>query len=302
MAITFRQLQHFLALSEELHFGRAAAKLNISQPPLSASLRQLEDHLGCALMERSSKQVRLTEAGAVFAAQAARILGQLDHAQALASRAGRGAGGRLTVSFVPSMLFRRLPETLRGFEEGFPDVELALHEVNTAGQVEGLMQARFDVGFVHECSLPEALASRLIETERLVCALPRGHRLAGRSRISLDQLAGERALLFSREYAAAAHDRIAGLLAEAGVAAHAPWQIRTWFTIVALVAQGMGVALVPSALARTGYGDVAYVEVDGARAEQGILMCWRREAPSPAAREFVAHVRAHGLGRPLEGG
>ena len=87
MAITFRQLQHFLALSEELHFGRAAAKLNISQPPLSASLRQLEDHLGCPLMERSSKQVRLTEAGAVFAAQAARILGQLDHAQALASRA-----------------------------------------------------------------------------------------------------------------------------------------------------------------------------------------------------------------------
>ena len=297
MAITFRQLQHFLALSEELHFGRAAASLNISQPPLSASLRQLEETLGCRLMERGPKQVRLTEAGGVFAGQAARILGQLDHAQALTARAARGGGGRLTIAFVPSMLFRRLPETLRGFEEAFPEVELALHEVNTTGQIEGVMQARFDLGFIHEAALPEGMAARLVETERLVCALPRGHRLAGRSRISLDQLAGERALLFSREYAEGSHDRIAGLLREAGVAAHEPWQLRTWFTIVALVAQGMGVALVPAALSRHAPGEVAYVEVDGARAEQKVLMIWRDGGLSAPAQDFVAHVRAHGLGR-----
>lgn len=302
MPITFRQLQHFLALSEELHFGRAAEKLRISQPPLSASLRQLEDQLGCTLMERGGKRVRLTEAGAVFAAQAARILGQLDQAQAMAARAARGAAGRLTVSFVPSMLFRRLPETLRAFEEAFPDLELALHEMNTAGQVEAILAQRADVGFIHGAPLPEGVASQLLETERLVCALPRGHRLAGRSRIALDQLAGERALLFSREYAAEAHDRIAALLTEGGAVPHTPWQIRSWFTILALVAQGMGVALAPAPLARNGFGDLAWVEVESPRAQQEILMIWRADALPEAARDFVAFVRANGLGRPRGAG
>ena len=136
MAVTFRQLEQFLELSQELHFGRAARKLNISQPPLSASLRQLEAQLGFRLMERNSKFVRLTPAGTVFAEHAARILGQLDSARVIAAETAKGAAGELAVGFVPSMLFRDLPAKLRAFQTRHPRIDLNLQEMNTMRQIE----------------------------------------------------------------------------------------------------------------------------------------------------------------------
>ena len=296
MAITFRQLEYFLALSEELHFGNAARKLNISQPPLSASLKQLEEHLGFALMVRTNRSVRLTAAGAVFARHAARLLAQLSQAEVIAAQTAQGTTGRIGVAFVPSMLFRNLPSTLRQFQEAYPKVELVLHEMNTAGQVDRLVRHDLDVGFIHGVPLPDAVEEHLLETERLVCCLPRGHRLSGRSQITLDQLAGERFLVFAREYAESNFDRIADLLAAHGLEPYTAYKLRNWFTVVTLVSQELGVAVVPASLARMNFGNVTYVEIQGQKAAHRISMICHRESGNEVVREFIRFVKSSHMG------
>ncbi|MEW5423017.1 LysR family transcriptional regulator [Amorphus sp. 3PC139-8] len=296
MAITFRQLEHFLALSEELHFGNAARKLNISQPPLSASLKQLEDHLGFPLMIRSNRSVRLTAAGVVFARHAARLLSQLKQAEVIAAQTAKGATGRLSVGSVPSMLFLDLPAILRQFKDAHPQVELVLHELNTAPQLERVVKHELDVGFIHDVPRPDVVEECLIETQRLVCCLPREHRLAGRSQISLDQLAGENFLVFAREYAEANFDRISKILEEHGLKPYTDYQLRNWFTVVALVGQELGVAIVPAILARMNLGNVVYVDFQGENTEHSISMIWHRESGNEVVREFIRFVKNSEIG------
>jgi len=287
LAITFRQLEQFLVLSQELHFGRAAEKLNISQPPLSASLRQLEAQLGFGLMQRSSKRVRLTPAGAVFAEHAARILGQLESAQVIAAETAKGAAGELTVGFVPSMLFRNLPAKLKAFQDQHPRVELSLQEMNTTRQIESLLENKIDVGFVHAVPFADGIAHRTLETDRLVACLPHRHRLAGKSRIRISELAGERIMVFARSFAAHYHDRITALLRSANLEPDSNLHIQHWFTIVVLVKQGMGVSLVPSSLASSGFSDLSFVEIEERHAEHDVAIIWRTDDDSPTLQKFL---------------
>lgn len=291
MAISLRQLRHFLVLAEELHFGRAAERLHISQPPLSASLRNLEQELGTQLMERGGKSARLTPAGAVFADRASRILNQLDAAKEAATLASLGATGSVAIGFVPSMILRNLPRLLTEFEQSHPDIRLRIEEMNTSSQIERLRAQDIDLGFIHTVPPPDGMAALELEQERFVACLPRGHRLAGRSRIALGELAGERALVFSRDYAAHYHDRIVGLLRAAHVEPHLDFGIRNWFTVLALVAQRMGVALVPSSLARWETGDVVFLEVREAEAQHGVAVVWREGELSASARFLLAAAR-----------
>ncbi len=295
MAITFRQLQQFLVLSKELHFGRAAKQLNISQPPLSTSLKQLEGNLGFLLLHRGKRGVRLTPAGAVFAEHCARILGQLDAARALAEQMAKGAAGTLAVSFVPSMLFRNLPRTLRNFEETYSTAGLDLHEMNTNRQIDNLLQGKVDVGFIHAVPLPTELQFHRVETERLVCCVPRLHRLAGRSRISISEMAGEKVIVFAREFAAHYHDRIVGLLRAADVEPYTPYRVQHWFTVIALVAQGMGISLVPRSLSRSAMADVIYIEIEEPNAEHEVQMIWQAGTGNDLTEIFVRYVQIHGL-------
>ncbi|MGD9863537.1 MAG: LysR family transcriptional regulator [Pseudodonghicola sp.] len=287
MAVTFRQLKQFLVLSQELHFGRAAERLNISQPPLSASLRQLEANLGARLMERNSKGVRLTPAGTIFAEQAARILGQLDSAMAIATETAKGTAGELSVGFVPSMLFRDLPAKLKAFQNRHPRVDLILHEMNTTRQIESLLEHKIDVGFIHAVPLPEGLAHQILETERLVACVPRWHRLASKSRIRIGELAGERVMVFSRGFAAQYHDKITALLRASNLEPDTSFHIQHWFTVVALVKQGMGVSLVPASLSSSVFSDVAFVEIEERQAEHDVVFVWRADDNSSTLRNLL---------------
>jgi len=295
MAITFRQLEQFLVVSKELHFGRAAQKLNISQPPLSTSIKNLEQTLGFLLLHRSNQGVRLTPAGAEFAEHSARILGQLDAARALAEQKAKGAAGALSVSFVPSMLFRNLPQTLRAFEQAYPNAGLELHEMNTNRQIDSLLQGTSDVGFIHAVPLPDELNAHTLTTERLVCCVPRQHRLAGRSRISISDMAGEKVLVFSREFAGHFHDRIVALLRAASVEPYAPYRVQHWLTVVAFVAQGMGISLVPRSLSRSPMADVIYIEVEEASAEHEVQMIWLNNSENSLSDTFVRYVQHSGI-------
>lgn len=277
MAVTFRQLRYFLVLAEELHFGRAAERLNISQPPLSTSLKQLEENLGFALLQRNQRGVQLTPAGRVYAESVRQVLTQLEAAEAAAAQTARKVTGKLTVAFVPSMLFRNLDTTIKEFHEAYPEVELHLREMNTVSQIEGLMNRSIDLGFVHSVSLPEQIAEQVLETERLMCCVPRDHRLAARGRIRLSDLEDEKVLLFSREFAPQFYDKIVSLLASRSNRLYSGYHIQHWFTVVALVNRGMGVSLVPQSLSRSKFGNVRYLEIDEAEAEHRVSLLWHND-------------------------
>lgn len=297
MNSTFRQLRYFLVLAEELHFGRAARRLNISQPPLSASLRQLEEELGLQLLDRSSRSVRLTPAGKLFASRVAAALGQLDEAWEATREAASGAMGTLRIGFVPSMIFRGLPQMLKGFTERHPKVALELQELNSARQIARLggtdREGRaLDVGFIHACPLPDGMQQKVILDERFVCCVSHTHPLARRRRIALRDLRGETVLVFSRAHAAHYHDRIVGLLRAAEVEPDLSHEVSHWLTILSLVSQGIGVSLVPHCLVRSAFTDVAFLDVAEKDARHETCCIWEARTPSVTRDAFLDQVAA----------
>ena len=291
MALTFRQLRYFLVLAEELHFGRAAERLHISQPPLSASLKQLEEDLGARLLDRSGRQVTLTPAGELFRQQAGRLLNQLGDARDMVRRLGHATGGRLRIGFTPTMLFRSVPSAVAAFRTRYPDVELQLLEHNSADQLEALALGRIDLGFIHALPLPDSVNSLTIAEEPFVCCLPGDHPLAGRRRIALEELAHAPLVMFSRSLASHYHDRIMSLFRMVDVEPRVRHEVSQWLTIVAMVANGMGVSLVPRALVHAGFDRVRFVPLANADIRHRSCCVWQ-QGPGSAQRDaFLDCVR-----------
>lgn len=296
MTPTFRQLQYFVALCDELNFGRAASRLNISQPPLSAAIRQLEEGLGVRLFERNSKHVALTPAGVSFRARARRMLDYLDETLEITRRAGSDAPVELRIGFAPSMIFRRLPDFLQTFEERYPTAKILLREMNSALQFEALMRGQIDVGFIHGLPLPEGVVSILLMSEPFICCVPAKHRLAQAPFVSLRELAQERFVTFSRPLAPDYYDRVMKLLREAGGEPATVHEVSHWFTVLAMVATGMGVALMPQSMAASSMTNVAYLPLDRDYGRHEARCIWLGNSENPARERMVDIVKS-ALGR-----
>ncbi len=292
MAPTFRQLQYFVALSEELNFGRAAQRLNISQPPLSAAIRQLEIDLGARLFDRDSKHVSLTPAGVSLRVRARRMLDYLDETLEIARRASSSAPVELRIGFAPSMIYRRLPEFLRTLEELHPAARIVLREMNSALQFDALLRGQIDVGFIHGLPLPEGVASILLMDEPFICCVPSHHRLAQASFVSLQELAQERFVTFSRPLAPDYHDRMMNLLNAAGGQIGAVHEVSHWLTVLAMVATGMGVALMPQSMANSRMADVAYLPLDRNYGRHEARCIWLEIGENPARELMVDIVKS----------
>lgn len=280
MALTFRQLRYFLVLSEELHFGRASQRLHISQPPLSASLRLLEAELGATLLLRNSKRVILTPAGEAFQRQARRILEQLEESQNLVQRIASSATGLVRFGFTPAMLFRGLPELFKLLQSRYPGIEIQLIERNSADQVEAVMQEQLDIGFIHSMPLPDGIDSVTLTDEPFLCCVPAHHHLAARRRLAVKELANEPVILFGRDLAPRYYDRIISLFHHAGVEPQICHEVSHWLTILALVANGMGVALVPQSLAKSGFSNVSFVTLTDSTTRHQSHCIWRHDTDS----------------------
>ncbi len=177
-----RHLRYFVAVAEELHFGRAAQRLQMAQPPLSQQIRQLEQELGVELLYRTKRTVRLTEAGLAFLHQARQILVQSEQAIEVAQRASRGEVGRLAIGFVGSATYSLLPTAVRSFRHQFPDVRLMLHEMTTSEQIEALHDDRIQVGFIRPPISDDKLSVETVLQESFVAVLPEAHPLATQTR------------------------------------------------------------------------------------------------------------------------
>lgn len=251
-AIELRHMRFFVALAEELNFGRAAARCNVSQPPFSVAIQQLESYLDVALVVRNSRQVSLTAAGEAFYQRVQRVLAQSGDAYTLARRVSEGRKGILRVGFHASMLYRGLHEMVAAMERDEPLVEIELFEMPTLDQVQALLAGRLDVGFGHSTIVPEALSSITLLNEPFVVCLPPGHRALQVPIFALDMLKNEGFICFGRAASPTYFDRIVSLCVESGFTPNIRHQVRQWLTVVAMVAKGMGVAIVPQCLMRSG--------------------------------------------------
>jgi DNA-binding transcriptional LysR family regulator len=270
-----RHLRYFAVLADELHFGRAAERLAISQPPLSVAIRQLEDAVGARLFERNSKQVRLTPAGQALRASARKLLRQAEEAALEAREVAAGSAGRLRIGFVGAMLYRGLPQALRAFQASHPAVRISLAELNSAEQITDLLHDRLDLGFMHTARLPQDLASRLLLTEPFVACLPTHHALARQRVLEVGALRDQPFVLFARAASPDYHERLLAICAQAGFLPEVRHEVRHWLAVVSMVAQGLGVALVPQAMQRSALKGAVFRPLDGVTAQSEAYGVWR---------------------------
>ena len=289
-----RHLRYFVAVAEELHFGRAAERLNIAQPPLSRQIRDLERELGTALFERGPRGAELTPAGRAFLPEARLTLAQAERAQRTAQRAAKGETGRLRVGFVDAATNSGiLPDVLAFFRMHLPAIGLSLFELDPLQQAEALRDGRIDLGIVQS---PPADADRWLRVESVyeepvVAALPQGHRLTSRARLSLADFADEPFILFPRYAAPALYDDIMARCRAARFTPRVMQEAAAWHTVTSLVSAGVGVAFVPRSLSRSRQPGVTYRPVRDLRANVGLWTISKRGETSPVRQRFVTALK-----------
>src|SRR5439155_5646467 len=281
-----RHLRYFVAVAEELHFGRAAARLHIAQPPLSQQILRLEAELGVELLRRNRRSVQLTDAGRLLLEQSRPLLAQADHLEQLLRQAGAGEVGRLAVGFVGSASYEALPRILREFRDRHPQVELRLDELTTAGQVAALNAGRIDVGLVRPPVGDSSLELTPLVEEQLVAALPDSHPLARRKRVRVAALAEEPFVLVPRRLGTGLYDDVLAVCREAGFSPHVVQEASEMQTIVSLVSAGIGVSLVPESVETFSPPRVAYRPLSGPNASLEIALAHRRSDRSPLVESF----------------
>ncbi len=291
--IELRTLRQFVAVAEELHFGRAAERLRMTQPPLSQAIQGLERALGAPLFVRHQRSVRLSPAGAALLPEARRLLAAAEALPRLAQAAAAGLSGELRLGFVSSIAYGPLPGWLRSFRAAHADVVLRLREATLDVQLDAFAAGEIDAGFVLHApgAAPAGLAAWRALREPLVLALPESHPLAARRSLPFVQVASEPLVIFPRAIAPSLYDAVLGFYREQGVTPRIAQEAIQMQTIVNLVSAGIGVAWVPAALMQLQRPGVVYRPLAGAPLQCETSLVWREPAP-PVVRRFVEHVVA----------
>jgi DNA-binding transcriptional LysR family regulator len=293
--VELRQVRYFVAVAEELHFGRAAGRVRVAQPALSKQVMNLERELGARLLDRRGRKVELTEAGRVFLERARVILDQVVEAELAAARAGSGEIGRLTVGFTGMALYGVAPRIVKAFGDRYPGVDLALREMTTHAMAEALLGRRVDVGFLHppvEEAAGEELAVEGMTSEPLSAALPEDHALCGLPEVSIGRLAEERFVIVPRDEGPELHDQIMGTCHASGLSpAAANRNAPSQTTALSLVAAGVGVSLVWECMRNLGRSGVVYRPLAGQTPQLKTALAWRKDDPSPTIATFLALAR-----------
>ena len=284
-------LRCFVAVAEELNFGRAAARLNMTQPPLSRQIQLLEHHVGTRLLERSSRQVRLTAAGRGFLPEAARILRLADEAAVNARRLAAGAAGSLAVGFTASVGYRLLPLLVKQLRARCPGLHLTLREMVTSAQLEALDARQIDLGLLRPPVEHRDLVTRPGLAEPLVLALPETAARDWPRQPSLKALNRQPFLMYSPFEARYFHHLVDGLLERAGVAPDIVEHVTQIHSMLALVRAGLGVALVPESAAMLRPEGVVYRPIRTTPARPvSLLLAWRKDNDNPVLAGISASL------------
>jgi DNA-binding transcriptional LysR family regulator len=311
------QLRCFAAVAEELHFGRAAARLNMTQPPLSRQIQILEHALGVGLFERTSRSVRLTPAGHAFLTEARHLLQLAEGAGLAAKRVARGEAGSVTIGLTAATSYGFLPRLIAFARSEMPKVDLVLREMVTADQMEALASSRIDLGLVRLPIDRRGVEAVCVAREPLLVAIPKGHRLASGREPTLEDLDRQPLVMYSPVEGRYFYDLLAGLFQAAKVSPNYVQYISQTHTILALVSAGIGLAVVPEAARNLHFEGAVLrpLRTDDVRAASiaELYLVWRRHNPNPAAKVFHELIlkrftdaakgrRAHSMGPAMSEG
>ncbi len=276
-----RHLRQFLAVASARSFSHAAATLNIAQPPLSRTIRQMEEEVGGLLFDRTARPLSLTPLGQLLHEQARQILDRMDDMQAMMRTAAATERRRFTIGFVASTIYARLPELIRAFRKRAPDVELSLVESTTLEQIAALKDGRIDVGFGRIRFEDPDIKRTILRNERLAVALPRGHTLAQSERaLTLKQVATQPQIIYPRAPRPSYADQVISLFRDHGLEPKIAHEARELQIAIGLVAAEEGLAIVPESISRSRSRDVVYRELSE-QATSPIIMSQRMNDISP---------------------
>lgn len=284
-----RHLRYYLAVAEELHFGRAAARLHMAQPPLSQQIKQLEAEIGVQLLTRSTRRVELTPAGERFLERARAILADVDEAGDEAQRVAAGEVGRVSLGLIGSATYELLPTIVPALREQCPDLELDLHgEMLTPAQEEGLRDGSLDICILRPPVRDPDLRVRILRREALLVALPATHPLAQRDTIRLADLRDEPFITYPSRHRSVVHDSIFDACRRAGFAPRVVQEVQETSTLVVFVAAGLGVALVPEPVRALTIDGAVYRPLDGEGEFVELAVATREGERSPHVARVLA--------------
>jgi DNA-binding transcriptional LysR family regulator len=289
--VELRHLRYFVSVAETLHFGQAAVRLGIAQPSLSHQIRQLEAELQTTLLRRTKRHVELTEAGRLFLEESREIIARTDRAALIARRVGRSDVPRLRVGVGFCMEHSNVAACVGEFNAVHDEIHVELRTMSVPVQLAALSEGRLDVGFVRPPVADRALASEVLLREPLVVALPPKHPLTRRRAIPLRSLANEPFVFVIRDAVPVFHDTVLRICRQAGFVPHAPHEVDHLQMVLAMVAAGSGLSLVPEGARRVAHHGVVFRPIQPAEDPIETVIAWRREDSSPALRAFIDVVR-----------
>lgn len=284
-----RRLKYFVAVAEELNMVKAAARLHISQPPLTRQIKLLEEELDTLLFIRTPRGVELTDAGRLLLDEARNILSLAGLAAERAHKAGRGLLGRIDVGIFGSAVFGTIPNILQAFRQEYPEVELVLHSMNKGQQIEALRQRRLTIGFNRLLEPLPDIASEQIASERLFLAVNRSHALAKRKEIPWRELAPHPLVLFPSGSRPSFIDWVFQFCAKEGFVPNVAQEVGDAVNGIALVATGFGMCIVPESATNIRIPGVVYRPLSSEPMPEVDLSCiYRKDDESPLLAKFLA--------------
>jgi DNA-binding transcriptional LysR family regulator len=280
--MNLRSLRCFLAVAEELHFGRAAKRLALSQPPLTQHIKNLELELGVSLFHRTKRSVRITEAGTALLDESRRLIAQADGLRHIAQRADKGRSGYLRAGFITSSVFTETRKLYARMSRGIPGVTVMWQEMNSSEQIEALREDKLDIAFLHTPAEIAGLSAHTIVREPMVMAVPDTHRLARRRQAGLAEFASDDFVLPLRHMSPIFYDSIIAACRAVDISPTIPpHQPRNLLTILSLVSVGAGVSVVPNTLAKAGFPGVTFMRIRGEAPINEVSALWRPDNRSP---------------------
>lgn len=285
------QLRCFVMVAEELHFGRAARRLFMTQPPLSRQIQLLERSLGVTLLQRSNRQVSLTVAGQRFLRDARHVLNYTEQAGHSARRLARGEAGRLALGFTAVSGYAMIPALLGQAARQLPDVQVDLHEWVSGAQMEALAASMIDLGFVRRAIGGVGLEYRLVSREPLLVAMALEHPLSARAQVAISDLDQQPFVMYSPDEGRYFYDCIAGLFAVAGVAPRYTHYLGQTHSVLSMVRAGLGLAIVPAAARELYPGQVMFRPLADGGPMAEVYMAWRQSNDNPVLAPFVGMAR-----------
>jgi DNA-binding transcriptional LysR family regulator len=282
-----RNLNYFQVLAEELHFGRAAERLNISQPPLSRMIKQLEDDFGVLLFERTKRKVLLTSAGEELLVQTKQMISQMASIKKRLKIVGKGESGNLRIGYVGATMHGNLPNLLNKFYENYPEIDLNFEEQPNINLMQSINNGTMDVAFVRTWLNPKNLEEKIILTESLVAVLPIKHNLSNHKIIKIKDLENENFISFARNCGPTIFDSFLELCSTSGFVPKIFHQATQLNSILRLVECGFGISLLPASIAQNNNLDLKFIELERKIENIPLIMLYRKENANPSLMHLL---------------